>query len=209
MAYLREKGFVSVVYLDDFLCIGSSYNDCLKNMSTTIDLLNKLGFLINKDKREFVPAKSCKFLGLIFNTKNMTISISVEKRQSCLNLINTLLSKNNLKVRFLAQVIGTLISVCAAIKYGILYTKSLERCKFLTLKRNNNNYEKSTILTNECKEDLRWWSKNIMTSVTPIRKNNYKTEIFSDASTTGWGASCGSETSSGLWTEDEAKLHSY
>ena len=29
IAYLRESGFTSVIYLDDFLCIGNSYIQCL------------------------------------------------------------------------------------------------------------------------------------------------------------------------------------
>ncbi|XP_060806991.1 uncharacterized protein LOC132903258 isoform X2 [Amyelois transitella] len=137
----------------------------------------------------------------------MSISISKEKRQNCLKLITELYSKNSITIRFLAQVIGKLISVCPAIKYGLLYTKELERTKFLSLLKNNDNFESKTSLTERCKDDLRWWSRIIMKSTNNIRKNNYQLEIFSDASRTGWGASCGAKQTGGTWTEQELKLH--
>lgn len=207
VAYLRENGFVSVIYLDDILCIGTSVNDCLVNMTTTVNLLTRLGFVINTDKSELAPAQTCKFLGFIFDSKQMKLSISVEKRLNCLKLIKQLLLKKTVQLKFLAQVIGTLVSVCPAIKYGMLYTKDLERVKYLALKYNNDNYDAYISLNDDCKQDLMWWAKSIETGVSPIRKNRYKLEIYTDSSSRGWGVSCGSKTASGLWTTEEAKLH--
>lgn len=153
------------------------------------------------------PTQICSFLGLIFNTNDLSVSVSDDKVKNCLNLIKELLSKESVKIRFLAKVIGTLISVCPAVRYGILYTKELERNKYLSLKYNNNNYEVYTKLNHECKEDLRWWIKNVVNPHNPIRKNHYHLEIFSDASKTGWGVSCGTETASGVWSDDESNLH--
>lgn len=207
MAHLREMGLVSVVYLDDFLCISKSFTDCQNNIQVTIKTLTKLGFIINQNKCDFTPTQNCKFLGLIFNSVNMTIGITKEKRMNCLKLITDLLNKKSMTIKFLAQVIGTLISVCPAIKYGILYTKTLERIKYLGLNKNNNNYDEKTTLNNESKQDLLWWTRNILKSVNPIRKNNFHTVIYTDASSTGWGASCGPETASGRWKVEESKLH--
>lgn len=47
LSTLREKGFLSVVYLDDFLFIAPSFQKCAENISTTTRLLSSLGFLIN------------------------------------------------------------------------------------------------------------------------------------------------------------------
>lgn len=207
VAHLREKGFISVVYLDDYLCIGKDYQQCLENMTATIDILERLGFIINREKCNLTPNQYCKFLGFIFDTVNMTLDITTEKRNKCLKIIKELLNKKQIKIRILAQGIGTLVSVCPAIKYGMLYTRELERLKYLTLKNNNDNYEFSTTLNSSCKYDLEWWSHNIVSSINPIRKNSYKLEIFTDASNTGWGASCDSETASGHWSKEETQFH--
>lgn len=41
--YLREKGFTSVVYLDDWLCFGENVEECAKNIKSTQQVLRSLG----------------------------------------------------------------------------------------------------------------------------------------------------------------------
>lgn len=55
VSYLRFQGFTSVIYLDDTLCIENNYEDCLKNVETTISLFECLGFIINYDKSMIQP----------------------------------------------------------------------------------------------------------------------------------------------------------
>jgi hypothetical protein len=63
--FLRSRGHSSVVYLDDILCIGKDYNDCLKNVTATISLLECLSFVVNYDKNSLEPEQTCRFLGFI------------------------------------------------------------------------------------------------------------------------------------------------
>lgn len=65
---LRDKGFVSVIYLDDFFLVSSTYSDCIRNVSETCSLLKRLGFIINERKSQLIPSHTCKFLGLNFNS---------------------------------------------------------------------------------------------------------------------------------------------
>lgn len=47
-------------------------------------------------------------------------------------------------------------------------------------------------------EDLKWWERgNILTAYNPIRSFRLDWEIFSDASNSGWGVSCGNEKTHG------------
>lgn len=66
---------------------------------------------------------------------------------------------------FLVQVLETLVSVCPAIKYGMLYTKNLERIKYLSLLSSNDNFESIITLPNSCQEDIVWWLTNLKTFV--------------------------------------------
>lgn len=100
------------------------------------------------------------------------------------------------------------MSVCPAIKYGLLNTKVLERYKYLLLFKNNYKYETIIVsLPDNCQQDLGWWLTNIKCRTCPIRKNTFITEIHTDASTTGWSASCGTETAHGHWTKEEFLFH--
>lgn len=59
MMVLRARGFVSVIYLDDILCIGNNFNECQENVKNTVSLLIKLGFLLNKRKSQLIPSMKC------------------------------------------------------------------------------------------------------------------------------------------------------
>lgn len=85
--YLRKRGFLSVVYLDDMLIIGKSYEDCARNVNVTRALLQELAFIINSEKSFIVPTQRCKFLGFIFDSKSMTIELPGDKVQRTAELL--------------------------------------------------------------------------------------------------------------------------
>ncbi|CAD6241384.1 GSCOCG00002711001-RA-CDS, partial [Cotesia congregata] len=66
--YLRSNGWLSVVYLDDFLCLGQSIGECSENLTQTIVLLERLGFIVNYEKSKLVPERKCKYLGFILDS---------------------------------------------------------------------------------------------------------------------------------------------
>lgn len=60
ISFLRRRGFIYVIYLDDFLLIGNSYEICNINVSETIRILEQLGFLVNYKKSNLIPRLTCK-----------------------------------------------------------------------------------------------------------------------------------------------------
>lgn len=54
-AKLRQKGHVSVVYVDDTCLKGDSYRKCHENIADTIQLLQSLGFTIHPDEYILTP----------------------------------------------------------------------------------------------------------------------------------------------------------
>lgn len=211
VSHLRSKGFLSVRYLDDFLCLGNSYGDCLNNINETVKCLTDLGFIINYDKSVLIPNKSCNFLGYVLNSGSMTMELPNEKRHKITHMldimIDHLVNRKNIRIREFAKYLGTLISACPAIPYSWLYTKSLERAKYIALLRNGNSYDRFMIIPSSLHEDLLWWKLHSNTAVQPIQATKYSTEIFTDASTTGWGASCSGCHTGGFWTKEEQSQH--
>nr|CAH7760283.1 unnamed protein product [Callosobruchus chinensis] len=85
--FLRQSGFLSVVYLDDFLLLGNDDTECAANVSQTISLLEHLGFIINYDKSLLVPSHTCNYLGFLFNSIDLTISVPEEKSKDLIALM--------------------------------------------------------------------------------------------------------------------------
>ena len=129
------------------------------------------------------------------------------KRNHIYQIVCELLKARSIKIRRLAEIIGTLVSACLGVNYGCLYIKNLEREKFLALKTNNGDYDANTTLQDNSRVDLNWWKQNIFTINKPIRKNKYIKTIFTDASTTGWGAFCENKRANGWWSISEKEKH--
>lgn len=207
ITYLRRRGYKSVIYLDDILCIGNSYKECSDNVRETLKLLECLGFVVNYEKSSLIPSQTCKFLGFIYNTHDMALSLPTEKRHTINQLVEKFQKLPMCTIREFAHLIGVLIAACPAVRYGFLYTKLLERQKFLALQHNLNNYESKIRMSESVLDDLNWWQSHIFTASCPIVNQNFKREIYTDASRTGWGAVCENERVHGRWKTTESKYH--
>ena len=197
--YLREKGFVSVIYLDDILMFSDSIKGCIENFENTRILIESLGLIINYDKSELSPSHQCKFLGFILDSQDYSLYLTKEKRDKIKNLLNILYNLNSSTIRCVAQTIGTLISACPAVEYSWLYTKRLEREKFLALINNNGDFDKYMEINKSMKTDMKWWLTHIDSAKCFIKDNDYCLEIYTDASLTGWGVFCNGEKAHGWW----------
>lgn len=206
-SHLRSKGFLSVVYLDDFLLINKDSQSCIQNVKETIKLLESLGFFINTEKSQLCPSQKIKFLGFNLNTKHMIFSATRERKHKAISLVKGLLSKRKVKIRKFSQVIGTLASICPAVKYGWIYLKALEREKFLALKKNNGMYSRIMYIASYLKKDLFWWLNQIEGSNQNIKAPDYNLVIYSDASKSGWGACCNNQDAKGFWHQREEDEH--
>ena len=75
-AHLRKRGIRIIVYLDDFLILGSSIKESKANTQLKLDLLQWLGFTIIWEKAMLVPTQSLTFLGLSIDSQSLSLSFS-------------------------------------------------------------------------------------------------------------------------------------
>lgn len=139
---LREEGFQSIVYLDDFLFLSASQEDCKNNVQAFIELLSSLGFLINYSKSQLLPLTKCKYLGFIFDSVYQLVSISVDKKEKLFALTQSFAQNSHCTIRDFAALIGSLMSIFPAVQYSLLYTKRFKGEKFLTLESHAGDFSK-------------------------------------------------------------------
>lgn len=204
---LRSEGFLSVYYLDDSLLIGKSLLECIENVSATKSLITNAGFIINVAKSQFVPMKEINFLGFVLNSSSMTVSLPAEKRLRILELCKKFIHGGRYIIRDVASLIGLLISSLPGVQYGSLFCKFLEYDKICALKVSKGDFDGTMTLSVESVDELRWWIRNVQTSVNYIRTPPPSIIITTDASLLGWGCSFGEATAGGQWSEREACAH--
>lgn len=205
--HLRSEGWMSVVYLDDWLLIGNNFEQCKENVEVTSNLLTSLGFILNIKKSSLEPSTTCQFLGLIFDTALFKIYLPQAKKEKLLNLIDRYTSHRTCKIREFAKLLGTFASACWAVDYGWLYYKPLEREKYLALLLSKNNFDVYMVVPKKLDSIFEWWKSHIPDSSIPIRRQEFVREIFSDASLTGWGAYCNQMSAHGFWGVVEREHH--
>lgn len=204
---LRERGFLSVIYLDDILLFGTTHAECLDNVRATVHLLTSLGFLPNYEKSNLVPTQIIEYLGFIYNSVDMSVSTPSGKKLKTSQLIKKFSSLKSCSIRDFAMFLGKLTSICPGIRYGWLYTKMFEREKFLALRDTGGNYDAIMNLSPTLSCDFQWWINNLPHSKNCIRVDTFELEIFSDASNTGWGICCSGKKPHGFWSEVEKQHH--
>ena len=107
---LRRQGYTLLIYLDDMLIIADSCSECLSALCDTIKLLTDLGFVINVDKSNLTPSQRIEFLGFIFDSTNLSISLPQEKIQRLTDFAKYLLCKDSPFIREVAHLIGLMVS---------------------------------------------------------------------------------------------------
>ncbi|XP_067213058.1 uncharacterized protein [Linepithema humile] len=208
-SFLRKRGYVSIIYLDDFLLIGDSFEDCKSNVDMTLHLLTKLGFLINHKKTVLTPSRQQRFLGFILDIKNMFIYLPEDKRITLAARVLSFLSKSETKIRDFASFIGALIFVCRAVPYGLLYVRDFESLKFQACENSGDNYEAHMTLPSNLVSDFKWWVHTLASPNIgkPLRRQRFQHEIFFNASLSGWGAAMDNQKTHGWWTTEEKEEH--
>lgn len=204
---LRDLGILLVIYIDDILILGKTYIACVENTQKVIRLLETLGFVINYKKSTLIPTRTCQYLGFILNSRDLSLELTEKKKEKIGNLLGQFKVNQWYKVRDIAQLLGVLTAASPAVAYSQLYTKRLEREKFLALTFNGNDFEGKMYFKEILIEDLEWWKNNILIGVNPFRTYNYVLEIFSDSSLTGWGAHSEGKSTYGFWNAEERKWH--
>ena len=207
-AYLQKRGIRIVVYLDDFLILGSSIEESRANTLLTLDLLQWLGFTINWEKSILDPTQSLTFLGLSINSVTMTLSLPEKKILNIQNKCQKILSNPTSSAREVASLIGTLEAARPAIWQAPLHYRYLQIQLIRSLQVSQHNYETRMSLNSNAQAELHWWYQNVPTiNGSPINPPAPDLCITSDASKAGWGAWCQGSTANGRWSPLEAKQH--
>lgn len=211
---LRKQGYVNVGYIDDSLLLGDTIQECNENITETVNMFTKLGFIINEEKSVLKPQKKILFLGFWIDSENMIVTLPTEKVEKLKKEITHLLKQKCTTIREVSKILGLIISTFPAVETGNLFYRDIESEKIEALKSAKGNFDGLINITPTIIKELEWWVTNLHTQVRHIDRINPQIIIKSDASLIGWGAIVQNDTSSetyaetgGRWTDIEKLNH--
>ncbi len=151
---MARKGYDHiVVYLDDFLIISDTQQECAAALNCLIQLLRKLGFSIHWGK-VVDPTRRITFLGIELDSIEMSLRLPQEKlmKLKC-ELKDTLMRKRATK-RQLQSLAGRLSWAAGVVRGGRVFLRRIFN-KISSLKHASHK----TLLNTDIRQDILWWAE--------------------------------------------------
>ena len=201
---LRRLGIWITSFLDDFLIVGRSQQECLEHARISIGLLQRLGFRINWGKSVLVPQQRLEYLGVVLDLEKMTFSLPREKVERVLSLV--LSSEAPFLKRFeLESLVGFLNFATAFLPLGKLWMKPL--LAWVNSHSTPLNRQER-IPTDEALREalLPWADRAFLESSVPMQLGCPSLVLMTDASRWGWGGVLAPHQVCGAWDSAQRAL---
>lgn len=173
-----------VNYLDDFLVIGSSFEDCEEAQYRVVDFLHFLG-LQNLWGKVTPPSQITTYLGIEIDSVKMELRLPPRKIEKLRLILEKFSTKKSASKHQLEQLCGLLAHCPTVVKGGRVFCRLLyDACKIASRMKS-----KCVRLNNMAKDDIAWWKKfailfNGRAAIEPL----WCSSVTSDSSLKGFSA---------------------
>ncbi len=206
---LREQGVRILNYLVDWLILAQSRKQLSAHRDLVLKHLSLLGLRVNWEKSKLVPTQRISFLGMEFNSVNQTARLTQERAQSVLNCFKTLSGRTAVPLKLFQRLLGHMAAAAVTVPLGLLHMRPLQHWLYGRIPRwawKRGTYRVQ--ITPACRKTFRPWSDpSFLRAGVPLEQVSRHAVVFTDASTTGWGATYNGHAVSGVWTGPQLHWH--
>ena len=152
-----QLGVAILNYLDDMAGVESKMKAdfayrCLENV------LSKCGLEESKDKAS-PPSEIMTFLGVLFNSRTMTIEVTLDRLIEIKHLISVWKQKESASLKQLQSLIGKLNFVAACVRPGrIFISRLLNWLREISLEYVDRP-KVEVVIPQLIKKDIEWWDR--------------------------------------------------
>lgn len=172
-------------FLDDFLLFAQSPAELGIATDTTLDLLQSLGFKINWDKSNLLPAQVVEFLGVTWDLRNCSLSVPQDKRKMLMARCWEMSQKIVVTRRDLESLTGLINFVAAYVELGRLHL--LPIMMWMNLHTQPCSRDKFVHLDGRFKALLgNWMCPDFLNNSVPMQVSLPSLTLMTDASLDGW-----------------------
>lgn len=206
--HLRKTGVYVFVYLDDWLLTAPSQRILTDQVSTVIDLVQRLGFIVNLKKSALQPSQTVQFLGSRLDFASGKIFPTEDRVQQATACATQILEAENPPARLWLRLLGIIASLKYMLPQSLLRMRVIQLHVLGRFKNHRDNLSKRIGRTGQVTTALKWWTRPFN-----IRPGRYfvpqapSSTLTTDASKSGWGAHWGNIQLSGTWSPSLAKKH--
>ncbi|VDI82590.1 Hypothetical predicted protein [Mytilus galloprovincialis] len=157
--------------------------NCNRGLHLLIRTLRELGYNINWSKVEG-PAQRITFLGIIIDTRELTLTMPPEKQSDFYNLLLSFQKRKRASIKQIQSLCGKLNWACQMVKGGRTFLRRL--INSISSAQNRND---KVLLNSEFKADISWWLNFMSVFNGTVKFIDFKpiTSLQTDASSLGGG----------------------
>ena len=207
-AWAHARDIRLLRYLDDWLVLSSSEKKAKESIRELLSLCRTLGIVINEKKSDLVPSQSAKYLGMTIDTGAGKVFPSLARVEKFLAVAERFCSMQSPPAQLWQVILGHLASLERLVPHGRLRMRSLQWHLKSQWSPESDPPSLPVALPEEARRDLSWWMvrDHLLVGVrfgTPAPDLH----LYSNASSSGWGAHLLDQNVSGVWSAQEKLLH--
>ena len=197
-AIMHRYGFRILRYLDDWLVLGSLFQDIVRLRDFLLWLCQELVVWVNLSKGSLDPSQTLDYLGMRLQARPLKVFPTPKRVQKLSFQLLEFVSCPQQPLTLWRQLLGVMSSMSSIVPGSRLRMRSLQ----MRLNTTGRLFPDSTSVSwDDSCLDLRWWSEESHLSVgLPLDLLQPDLALCTDASDSGWGAFLQDDHLSCLWS---------
>ena len=190
------------------MVLSSSEKKAKESIRELLSLCRTLGIVINEKKSDLVPSQSAKYLGMTIDIGAGKVFPSLARVEKFLTVAERFCSMQSPPAQLWQVILGHLASLERLVPHGRLRMRSLQWHLKSQWSPESDPPSLPVALPEEARRDLSWWMvrDHLLVGVR-FRTPAPDLHLYSDASSSGWGAHLLDQNVSGVWSAQEKLLH--
>ena len=203
--FLQAHAISCHMFIDDLLQHSPRRQLTAVNLQYSVNLLRRLGWIINLAKSDLTPTQTLQYIGGLFQTHLALLSVPQDRMLGWLPQLRRAISEP-LSLREWQHLLGCLTACQDQTIRGRLHLRPLQ--VFLRPWIRQDDVRSLIKLPEDLRPHLLWWThpENVLSGVS-LKPFEAQLQLFVDASLQGWGAHLEHQTAAGLWSILEREAH--
>ena len=205
-AHLRMFNIRLASYLDDWLLLNALRNQLLKNLEMSLNLLLKLGFIVNREKSSLTPCQNIVYIGAHFFLDRGIACPTLERIEKIKLVCHSL--KTDQTARNFLSLLGLMASCIQLVPNARLHMRPIQLHLLKHWKPSTMSLNCQIPYETQLQNHLQWWldKSNLLKGEGLINQES-DLVLTTDASKLGYGAHLENHLFQGEWSQEEKKWH--
>lgn len=211
LAPLQADGLKILPYLDDWLICAPSHAQAVQDTRTVLTHVKRLGLRVNLAKSNLVPTQQTVFLGVALDSLTMSARPSVQRVDSIMEMLCLFQKDRLLPFVLYLRLLGKLTAASTVVPLGLLSLRPMQMwLNSLCLNPSRHAHRHKRLhVSSHCLDSLSQWRDRswVLTGVPLGSLPSRREVVHTDASPTGWGATCRGQVAQGQWSPALSGAH--